>query len=98
MKLPYFQTTDRILSQIQTQWAALINPLLSNPVSQGNLLTNIPLINGTTVINHLLDRQQQGWIITDISAAATIYRSSPLNTKTLTLTSNAAVTISLLVF
>lgn len=98
MSLPIFNTSDRILSMLQTRWSSLLNPLLSNPVSKGNLLTDIPLINGVTVINHLLDRDQQGWIITDQDAAANIYRSQPLNDKTLTLTSDAATTVSLLVY
>lgn len=98
MSLPYFQTPDRILSMLQSQWASLLNPLLSNAVSKGNLLTGISLANGTTVINHLLDRNQQGWILTDVTGAAAIYRSQPFNSKTLTLTSNAAVTVNLLVY
>ncbi len=97
-QLPYIQTQDRVLSQIETQWKSALDPLLANPVSQGILLKNIALANGTTVINHLLDRNQQGWIVTDVSGAATIYRSQPFNNKTLTLTSNAAVSVNLLVY
>lgn len=86
------------LDLMQTQWATQLNPLLKNQLTQGILLTNIPIINGVTVINHLLSRNQIGYIITDINAAASIYRSAPLNDKTLTLTSNAAAVISLWVF
>lgn len=98
MALPLFQGVDRVFSQLQTQWSALLNPLLSNPVSKGNLLVNVPLISGVTVVNHLLDRQQQGWMITDLTASAKIYRSQPFNSKTLTLTSDAPCTVSLLVY
>jgi len=98
MALPSFNTPDRILSMLQSSWASLLNPLLANPVTKGVTLTKINLINGSTVVNHLLDRQMQGWIITDISAPATVYRSQPLNNKTLTLTSNAATTVSLWVY
>jgi hypothetical protein len=73
-------------------------PVMNNEINQGILLTNIPLINGATTINHLLSRKQQGWMIADVNAAATIYRSQPLNDKTLTLTSNAACLISIWVF
>lgn len=85
-------------SLAQTQWAQQLNPLIKNQLTQGILLSNISLINGVTVINHLLGRNQIGFIITDINAAATIFRSQALNSKTLTLTSNAACIISLWVF
>ena len=48
--------------------------------------------------NHGLQQTMQGWMITDINAAATVYRSQPLNDKTLTLTSSAACTVDLVVF
>lgn len=83
---------------MQTSWAQQLNPLIKNQLTQGLLLSNISLINGVTVINHLLSRTQIGFIITDINAAATIYRSQALNAKTLTLTSNANCVISLWVF
>lgn len=96
--LPLFKTNDRILSQLQTQWAAILNVLIGNPSLQCNILSNVSLKNGVTVINHLLGRTQQGWRIVDINGSASIYRSQPFNDKTLTLTSNAAVTVSLEVF
>lgn len=82
-------------SAAETVWKSQLQPVINFPPNQGVLLTNIPLINGVTVINHLLGRQQQGWIQTDINGTATIYRSQPFNSSTLTLTSNAAVTINL---
>lgn len=86
------------LDMMQNTWASALDPLLSNPLSNGIFLKNISLANGVTVINHLLSRQMQGWFITDINAAATIYRSQPLNAKTLTLTSNAVAIVNLYVF
>ena len=80
------------------QWAASLNPILNNPTNTSMILKNQPLINGVTIINHGLGRLMQGWIITDINGAATIYRSAPFNNKTLTLTSNAIVTVSIEVF
>ncbi len=83
------------LDLMQTTWATQLNPIISNPLNSANHLTGIALINGVTTINHLLGRQMQGWFITDINAAATIYRSAPLNNLTLTLTSDAAVTVNI---
>jgi hypothetical protein len=40
----------------------------------------------------------QGWMITDINAAAAIYRSAPLNNLTLTLNASAACIVNIGVF
>lgn len=97
MSLPYFQSTDRNMSMLQTQWASQLNPLLSNPLFQGNLIRNVALINGTTIVNHRLGRALVGWFLVDINGAATIYSSSH-DALTLSLISNAAVNVSLYVF
>ena len=86
------------LDMMQTRWASLLNPIIANPTNNISILKNVQLKNGVTVINHLLGAVQQGWILTDIQGAATIYRSAPFNATTLTLTSNAAVTVSIGVF
>jgi len=96
--LPYFQTKDPTLSQLQTNWISKLNPLLGNILANGNFLPDVSLINGVTVINHKLGRMMQGWIIADVNVGASIYRSAPLNDKTLTLTSGAACVVSLWVF
>ncbi len=86
------------LDAMANRWATFIDPLLSNPMSKGIYLKNISLLNGVNTINHLLQRKQQGYIIIDQDAEASIYRSQPFNGLTLTLTSNAIVNISLFVF
>ena len=102
MELPKFQTIDTVkpkdFNLLQTTWSSIINVFLSKPTNQMNILPNVKLINGVTVVNHLLGKVQQGWCILDIQSSATIYRSQPFNDKTLTLTSNAAVTVNLGVF
>lgn len=83
---------------MQTQWAALLNPLLKSPLSSVVFLADVVLISGVTVVNHKLGRTMQGWFITDRNGPASVYRSSPMNGATLTLTSSAAVTVNLAVF
>ena len=80
------------------RWKSQLDPVLANPMNNSSLLTGIALINGSNVINHKLGRMMQGWMISDINGAATIYRSAPMNSLTLTLASNAAVTVNLVVF
>lgn len=96
--LPIFQSPSREMNMMQTQWASQINPVLNLPLLQGIILPDVELSNGVTVINHLLQRKLQGWFVVDINGSAEIFRSQPKNDLTLTLTSNAAVTVSLFVF
>jgi len=86
------------LPQMQTLWKSLLDPVLDNPLNDISILKNVQLNNGVTVINHRLGRNQQGWFLTDIQGAATVYRSAAFNSLTLTLTSNAAVTVNIGVF
>jgi hypothetical protein len=85
-------------SLMQTKWKSLLDPILANPINDVSILENVKLINGVTVVNHKLGRVQQGWFLTDIQGGATIYRSTPFNNLTLTLTSSAAVTVNIGVF
>jgi hypothetical protein len=81
-----------------TKWASELNPIIAKPIINGLQLEEIKMVSGTNVINHTLDRIQQGWIITDINAASTIFRTQPFNDKTLTLSSANPCTINLWVF
>ncbi len=99
--LPFFQTDDRTLSQLQTRWRQELNPLLALPLNQGIILENVALANGSTQVNHLLGRRLNGWILTRVRASATIYDTQDANktpATTLTLVSNAVVTVDLFVF
>jgi len=94
MQLPILSN----FAQLVTRWKSILDPVVANPLNGASVLKDIPLVNGSTTINHLLGQTMQGWFIVDITGAATIYRSAPFNDKTLTLTSNAAVTVSIGVF
>jgi len=98
MLLPLQKTNLIDLSLLSTKWKSILDPLLTNPLSNVSILENVQLKTGNNVINHLLQRMQQGWFLTDIQAAATIYRSAPFNDLTLTLNSSANVTVNIGVF
>jgi hypothetical protein len=86
---------------MQTKWAAILNVLLQNQSLASSILSNVPLINGTTVINHKLNRKLQGYRIILKNAAANIYDKQATNQtpdKTLIFVSDAAVTVSIEVF
>lgn len=96
--LPLIKVLDPAVNQLETRWKSQLDPLISNPINGVSILKGITLINGVSVINHMLGRVQQGWFITDISGNAQIFRSAPFNSLTLTLTSNAAVTVDIGVY
>lgn len=101
MKLPLIHSTDTELNLIQTKWKSLIDPILGNPLIDGRLIKGVNLINGTTIINHLLGRDLVGYIIVGINGIAEIFDNQASNQTpdlTLSLTSNAAVTVNLWVF
>ena len=83
---------------MQTRWKSLIDPLLENALNSVSIIDNVVLAAGDNVINHKLGRKQQGWLVLDVNASTTIYRSADFNDKTLTLNSSAAATIKLGVF
>lgn len=94
MQLPIKIPFDLML----TKWSSILNPLLANRLNSVSILKKVVLAIGENKIPHLLDREQQGWWITDVNAIATIYRSKPLESSFLYLTSSAVVTINLGVF
>lgn len=96
--LPIFKDDNQNLMLLQTKWKSAIQPMLASVLGQGIFLSNIDLIAGENVINHLLGRKQQGWIITDINAVANIYKFGAFNDKTLTLTSDVPCNIGIWCF
>lgn len=101
MNLPIFLTQIKDLSLMQTKWASILNPLLSNVSVQNGILKNVALGNGTTVVNHLLGRKLIGWRLIRIRSSAQIYDTQDSNLTpeiTLVLVSNAAVVVDLEVF
>ena len=97
--LPVYQGGDQPFQLMQSNWASQLNPLLANTLTQGRQVDSVTISSGSpAVINHLLNRMQIGWFLVDNNAPAQIARIAPLNNKTLTLSSDAAVTVSIWVY
>lgn len=83
----------------QPKWASVLNPIIALPILSGNILQQIILkASKTTAINHLLQRKPQGWIITDKTTNANIWRTAPFTGTTITLESSVDTVIDLYVF
>lgn len=106
MALPKFQALGMTVSPrdfglLQTTWAALIDPIIGRKQNQSNILDDVVLINGSTVVNHKLGRKLAGYKIILQNAAASIYDTQSTNQSpelTLVLVSDAVVTVSIEVF
>ena len=88
------------LPMMQTQWASQLDPVLSNLLVNGQLLTNQMLATGSNAVNHKLGRKPNGWFIVSPEAAGSVYQASyqPNPTLILTLTSTADIPCSIWVF
>ena len=95
MSLPLVISANKDLTQLQTLWAAQINPVLNQPESSGLILKNVSLILGDNVINHLLGKKLTGWqVIRMHNQYAQIYdKQDSNNMPQLTLVLNASGTV-----
>ena len=94
MSLPLQKNPDLLIPQ----WKAILDPIVSNTIIQGQQLTGIKLTTSATTVPHGLGRTQLGWFITDINAAATIFRTGNFNASNFVLTASAACTTNIWVF
>jgi len=104
-KLPQLQSGGQnisaVFTQMQTLWAAIIDPITSRDQNQSIILPGIVLAVGDNVIRHTLNRTLQGWQIVRINAAAAIFDKQATNNtadQNLILNSSAIATVSLEVF
>lgn len=99
-RLPRIRTTNSELNRIQENVATGLNFIQLSPLTGSiSRIENIVLETGIPQdVAHKLGRQPQGWIITDANGPASVFRSGPMNTLTVTLEASANVTISVLFF
>ncbi len=81
-----------------TQWKSRLDPVLANPIILGSQLTAVSLSTTATTVPHKLGRAQLGWFITDINAAATIFRTGDFNADNMVLTASASCIVNIWVF
>ena len=101
MSLPSFNTKIQELSLMQSAWASTLDPIVNLPTSNWIILKEIALVTGTNEVNHKLGRKLQGWYIVRQRSAARVYDTQDANNTpnlTLSLTSDANVTVDLFVF
>ena len=104
-KLPQLQAglqgIEAVFTQMQSLWAAIIDPVVGREQNQSIILPGIVLAVGDNVIPHTLNRTLQGWNVIRINAAAALYDKQATNNsadRNLVLNSSAIATVSLEVF
>ena len=95
--LKRIRTEDRDLSRVQDRVNEAIQPLISNPLVDGVLVSATITAAGDIQVPHLLSRQPLGWIIVDQTQPAEIYRQS-WDSRFLTLNVNSATILKIYVF
>ena len=101
MKLPIQITANKDLQLMQNKWKSILDHAINGPLSSGIILSKQTLNVGKNVINHLLQQNLQGWMITRQNGIADIYDAQDSNQTpdlTLILMCNATVTIDIFVF
>jgi len=94
-------TTDYNLQTIQSNVANSLDSLQLNPILNGITLDPVDVTSGDNVINHLLDRKLQGWVVIGNTAAIDLYDKQSTNDladRTLILNASGTATIKLYVF
>ena len=87
------------LALMQTRWASQLNPIIANPLINGQQIDNIILTANTPLkINHNLQQLPNGWLIVDKTSFADVKRTQPFSTSTITLESSANTQISIWIY
>lgn len=104
-KLPQLQAglqnINAVFTQMQSLWAAIIDPVTSRPQNNSTILPEFQLAVGDNIIPHTLRQELVGWKIVRIDAASTIYDkqgTNPERIRNLILNSSAVAKITLEVF
>lgn len=102
-QIPFVQTTDRKVNQLQQNIIQAVTPLLKNPVvNGGSILASQTLAIGNNTLAHGLGRTLQGWLIVRYHGAwAQIFDNQDTNSKpavNLILNASAPVTVDVYVF
>ena len=96
-QIPQVQTASRTDNQAQQNIISALRHIFTNPLATVSYLKSVSLANGSTTIAHKLGTTAQGYLITKVNGAATVYCSA-IDDTSLTLVSNAAVTADIIVF
>lgn len=91
------QSKDNDVNRLQDQIIQALNPLVRSTLLNYVELKDIVITAAGLDIEHTLGRQPLGWLVTDINANATVWKTA-WTPKLLSLDASGIVTISLLIY
>lgn len=90
------------LNRVQDNVSNAFKPLFKNPLLYGVFVKDVSLdSSGTTQVNHGLNKNVSGYLVTRMSASSNVWDSQETNnlkTKTLALNCSADVVVDLYIF
>ncbi len=101
IKFHKLQSADRILNMIQDNISEAVNPITTQPILNGNILTNVSLAIGDNTIQHQLGRRLVGWYLVRVRGSVLVYDNQDANLTpdvTLLLVASAARVVDIAVF
>ena len=103
MATPHFKqifTSNYEIQKIQSNMKETVDSLTLSQFIGGNFV-DATITTGDTIVNHLLNRKYEGWVVTDKDAAQHVYRSSTPNSnpeRQIILKSSGTVNVTLYIF
>lgn len=91
------QAADRDLMKLQNQVEQVLNPVLKLPLLDYVQINGIAITTAGVDISHVLGRQPLGWILVDIDASVTVWKTAWTD-RLLSLDASGTATISIIVF
>ena len=95
MNLPIYKDDNQPFQLMQSRWASILNPIISNfevsnqnPLINGKFVSSVTLNRGENTFSHFLGRKPVGWLATDINGASILFRSQQFNDQTISITSS----------
>lgn len=95
------EPTDITINRLQTHLVSVVNPVISNPIFNGNYLQAVQLVAKTPqLISHGLGRNYIGWFLSRPNADGyVVYETtSPDNATFVKLNCDTTITISVYIF
>lgn len=100
-KFKTFNTADIEMNRLQDNIETSVNSVLTAVILDYNIVTNVALVVGDNVVNHLLGRAPIGWFVVRKRGPGNFYDkqdSNPTPTRNYIINSDSAVTVDLYFF
>jgi hypothetical protein len=96
-QLPLIRTAADI-PILMPKWKSQLDPVIAGSIASGVQVSHVSLSNTPTVVPHTLGQVPKGWVVSDLSDNAVVYRASPMTSSSVTLVATAPCVVSLWIY